>query len=325
VKPLDKNKSFSGEHVSFNEPKSVLEDLSEGLAEDSVEDLTERLAEGLTGSLTGNSSGTLNDDSVKCLAENLAENPVLENNLNTENSPIRNSIGMEFILIPAGEFEMGSPSNEKRRKLWESPVHRVSIKKQFYLARYPITQEQWTKVMGTNPSYFKGEQRPVENVSWEEAQAFIRKLNTLENTGEKSSVYRLPTEAEWEYAARAGNAGSYFFGDEESKLKEYSWFLKNSGLETHPVGLKKPNPWELYDMYGNVGEWVQDEYHISYKGAPSDGKAWENSFPSVSVPVRIRRGGGWNGNAGCCRSAERLFAAQNKRLNSLGFRVVKVV
>ncbi|WP_231585655.1 formylglycine-generating enzyme family protein [Methanosarcina sp. WWM596] len=240
-------------------------------------------------------------------------------------NPYKNSIGMEFVPVPAGEFDMGSSSREKRRKLWESPVHRVSIKKPFYLGRYPVTQEQWSKVMGYNPSDFRGEKYPIETVSWEEAQAFIRKLNAVENIGEKSPVYRLSTEAEWEYAARAGTTGSYFFGDCELKLTEYAWFLKNSGLEAHPVGLKKPNPWGLYDIYGNVGEWVQDEYHISYKGAPSDGRAWESPFPSVSVPVRIRRGGGWNGNAGCCRSAERLFAAQDRKLNSLGFRVVKEI
>jgi formylglycine-generating enzyme required for sulfatase activity len=241
---------------------------------------------------------------------------------NSSSSPMRNSIGMEFILIPAGEFEMGSPSREKRRKLWESPVHRVTIKKPFYLGRYPVTQKQWQKIMGNNPSFFKGEMHPVENVSWIEAQAFLQKLNSFEKAYENNCLHRFPTEAEWEYAARAGTATSYFFGNDESKLTEYAWFLKNSGLETHPVGLKKPNLWGLYDIYGNVGEWVQDEYHISYKGAPTDSRAWENSFPRVSVPVRIRRGGGWNGNAGCCRSAERLFAAHDMRLNSLGFRVV---
>lgn len=234
-----------------------------------------------------------------------------------------NSIGMEFVLIPAGKFDMGSPTREKCRKLWESPVHRVTIEKPFYLGRYPVTQEQWQKVMGNNPSYFRGKKHPVENVSWNEVQVFFRKLNSMENAGEKNLIFRLPTEAEWEYAARAGTATAYFFGNDESKLKEYAWFLENSGLETHPVGLRKPNPWGLYDIYGNTGEWVQDEYHISYRGAPSDGRAWENSFSSVSTPVRIRRGGGWNGNAGCCRSAERLFAAQDKRLNSLGFRAVR--
>jgi formylglycine-generating enzyme required for sulfatase activity len=245
--------------------------------------------------------------------------------MNPSSSPISNSLGMEFILTPAGEFDMGSPSREKRRKLWESPVHRVTIEKPFYLGRYPVTQEQWQKVMGNNPSFFKGEDRPVESISWVEAQVFLQKLNSLEKANETACLYRLPTEAEWEYAARAGTATSYFFGDDESKLTEFAWFLENSGLETHPVGLKKPNPWGLIDIYGNVGEWVQDEYHICYKGAPIDGRAWENPFPCVSVPVRIRRGGGWNGNAGCCRSAERLFAAQDRRLNSLGLRVVREI
>lgn len=257
-----------------------------------------------------------------------------------DNDPDENLLGMEFIFIPAAEFKMGSPFTEKRRKLWESPVHAVNIKNAFWIGKYQVTQEQWQKVMGNDPSYFKGEKFPVENISWLEAQAFIQKLNFLvasrknspDKTPEESQenikinfIYRLPTEAEWEYAARAGTTTSYFFGEDESKLKAYAWFLENSGLETHPVGLKKPNPWGLYDMYGNVGEWVQDEFHIDYKGAPTDGRAWENSFPNVSTPVRIRRGGGWNGNAGSCRSAERLFAAQDKKLNSLGFRIVREI
>src|SRR5690606_13899139 len=110
-----------------------------------------------------------------------------------------NSIGMEFVLIPAGEFDMGSPMHEKRRKLWESPVHRVTIKKPFYLSKYPVTQEQWQVVMGDNPSYFRGEKHPVENVSWNEVQVFFSILNALENARENNRIFRLPTEAEWEY------------------------------------------------------------------------------------------------------------------------------
>jgi formylglycine-generating enzyme required for sulfatase activity len=240
-------------------------------------------------------------------------------------SPLENSSGIKFVFIPAGEFNMGSQIREKRRKLWESPVHRVTIEKPFYIGKYQVTQEQWQRVMGNSPSYFKGGKRPVENVSWIEVQAFFHKLNAFEKIGKNPCTYRLPTEAEWEYVARAGTTSSYFFGDDESKLTEYAWFLENSGLETHDLGLKKPNPWGLYDIYGNVGEWVQDEFHIDYKGAPVDGRAWENLFSSMSVPVRVRRGGGWNGNAGNCRSAERLFAAQDKKLNSLGFRVVREI
>ncbi|HEY3362661.1 MAG TPA: formylglycine-generating enzyme family protein [Methanosarcina sp.] len=266
----------------------------------------------------------LMDNAVHNLMNNSMDNSI--ENLSSSSltsSSLTNSIGMEFVLIPAGEFYMGSPIREKRRKLWESPVHRVTIEKPFYLGIYPMTQEQWQRVMGNSPSYFKGEKHPVENISWDEIQIFFKKLNALENTDGNNRIYRLPTEAEWEYSARAGTAIAYFFGDDESKLTQYAWFLENSGLETHPVGLKKPNPWGLYDIYGNAAEWVQDEYHISYKGAPEDGRAWENAFPSVSTPVRVRRGGGWNGNAGCCRSSERLFAAQDKKLNSLGFRVIK--
>jgi len=282
------------------------------------------ISNSLNNSLNNSSNNSLNNSSNNSL--NNSSNNSLNNSIkNLSGSSIINSIGMEFILIYAGEFNMGSPMREKRRKLWESPVHKVTIEKPFYLSRYPVTQEQWQKVMGNNPAYFKGEKHPVENVSWNEIQVFFRKLNALENVDGISRIYRLPTEAEWEYAARAGTETAYFFGDDESRLPEYAWFLENSGFTTHPVGLKKPNPWRLYDIYGNAGEWVQDEYHISYKGAPTDGRAWENPFSSVSTPVRVRRGGGWNGNAGCCRSAEKLFAAQDKRLNSLGFRVVKEV
>jgi formylglycine-generating enzyme required for sulfatase activity len=239
--------------------------------------------------------------------------------------PFESSLGMEFVLIPAGEFDMGSQTREKRRKLWESPVHRVTIGNPFYLGKYQVTQEQWQKVMGNSPSYFRDSKRPVENVSWIEAQVFLHKLNALEKIDKSTCLYRLPTEAEWEYAVRAGTTTSYFFGNDESILTEYAWFLENSGLETHDVGLKKPNPCGLYDTYGNVGEWVQDEFHINYKGAPSNGRTWENTFSNMSIPVRVRKGGGWNGNAGNCRSAERLFAEQDKRLNSLGFRVVREI
>ena len=133
------------------------------------------------------------------------------------------------------------------------------------MGKYPVTQKQWKKVMGNNPSNFKGEDRPVESVSWEDVQEFVKKLNEKEGTDK----YRLPSEAEWEYACRAGTQTRYSFGDDESKLNEYAWYDKNSGSETHPVGQKKPNSWDLYDMHGNVWEWVQDRWHDKYKGAPS--------------------------------------------------------
>jgi formylglycine-generating enzyme required for sulfatase activity len=167
-----------------------------------------------------------------------------------------NSIDMGFVQIPAGDFDMGSPSNEEGRWDNEGPVHQVNISKAFYMSKYEVTQKQWRDVMGSSPSYFKGDDLPVESVSWNDVQDFIKKLNEKEG----GNKYRLPSEAEWEYAARAGTATRYSFGDDESKLGDYAWYMVNSGDKTHDVGQKKPNPWGLYDMHGNVWEWVQDIY-----------------------------------------------------------------
>jgi formylglycine-generating enzyme required for sulfatase activity len=172
---------------------------------------------------------------------------------------------MEFVLIPAGEFDIGS-KNETERWDVENPVHRVNISKAFYMGKYEVTQKQWRDVMGNNPSSFEGDNLPVETVSWNEVQEFIKKLNEKEG----SNKYRLPTEAEWEYAARAGTTTPHFFGNNESKLGDYAWYDSNSYRVTHDVGQKKPNPWGLYDMYGNVLEWVQDKWHDNYSGAPTD-------------------------------------------------------
>ena len=156
---------------------------------------------------------------------------------------LRNSIGMEFVLIPAGEFEMGSPSSETGRSDNEGPVHRVTISQTFYLGKYEVTQEQWEAVMGSNPSYFFrcGSTCPVEQVSWEDVQGFIEELNQREGVGR----YRLPTEAEWEYAARAGTQTAYHFGNAGNRLGLYGWYDDNSGGRPHPVGGKRPNAWGL--------------------------------------------------------------------------------
>ncbi len=225
-----------------------------------------------------------------------------------------NSAGMEFVLIPNGEFMMGSPSGERGTDGDESPVHKVTIGEPFYLGKYEVTQEQWQKVMGNNPSYFKGDSLPVERVSWEEAQEFIKKLNEME----KSDKYRLPSEAEWEYACQAGNSARYSFGYDVSSLGEYAWYDENSGDKTQPVGQKNPNLWGLYDMHGNVWEWVQDGWHDSYYGAPSDGSARE----SESNSLKVRRGGSWEGSAGYCRTANRGNSGSGYRSSGLGFRVL---
>ena len=202
------------------------------------------------------------------IAPSAARNPDIESELAARNPHIQsetNSIGMKLVLIPAGEFLMGSPEGEGY--LVEHPQHRVRITKAFYLGTCEVTQEQYERVMGSNPSCFckngSGKDQvsgqdtgsfPVEMVSWEDAVEFCRRLSEL--PGEKSAgrVYRLPTEAEWEYACRAGSSGRYGFGDQERGLGEHGWFSDNSHGKTHPVGQKKPNAWGLYDVHGNVWE-----------------------------------------------------------------------
>ncbi len=169
----------------------------------------------------------------------------------------RNTIGMEFVLIPAGEFLMGSDKGHDNEK----PVRRVQISQPFYLGKYPVTQEQWQKVMGHNPSLYRNGplNGPVENVYWNDAQEFLRKL-----TEKEGKMYRLPTEAEWEYACRAGSTGAYCFGDDVAQLQEYAWCGEGMTGRTHPVGRLNPNAWDLHDMHGNVWEWVQDWYVEDY-------------------------------------------------------------
>jgi len=223
---------------------------------------------------------------------------------------------MEFMLIPAGEFDMGSPAVEKDRNSDEGPVHRVKISNAFYMGKYEVTQKQWREVMGTNPSYFEGDNLPVEQVSWNDVQEFLKKLNEKEG----ANKYHLPSEAEWEYAARAGTTTNYSFGDNESKLGDYAWYNGNSGGKTHEVGQKKLNTWGLYDMHGNIWEWVQDIYHNSYSGAPADGSAWEGDGPS-----RVVRGGGWGYYGGDCRSALRDSRGPSPRDGEVGFRLLRIL
>ena len=231
---------------------------------------------------------------------------------------ITNTIGMEFVLIPAGEFDMGSPPDEEDMWSWEGPVHHVNIEKAFYMGRYEVTQKQWREIMGDNPSHFKGDDLPVVYVSWDDAQEFIKKLNEKEGTDK----YRLPSEAEWEYACRAGTTTRYSFGDSESKLDDYAWYADNSDWETHPVGQKKPNSWGLYDMHGNDLELVQDCWHDSYNGALTDGSAWVVAC-KYGGANRVVRGGSWVNDAGSCRSADRAPLDPRDRAANLGFRILK--
>jgi formylglycine-generating enzyme required for sulfatase activity len=227
---------------------------------------------------------------------------------------ITNSIGMKFRLIRPGTFRMGSPASESGRDNDETQ-HSVTISKPYYLGIYEVTQEQYERVMGKNPSYFKGARDPVENVSWEDAVAFIEKLNGMPSEKDAGRVYRLPTEAEWEYACRAGSESAYCFGDTLVTLQQYAWFGENSGSKTHPVGKKQPNAWGLYDMHGNVWEWCYD-----WDGDYSSAAVADPSGPARGS-YRVLRGGSWVNEAALCRSARRRWFVPSFRFNSVGFRV----
>ncbi|MBN2109948.1 MAG: formylglycine-generating enzyme family protein [Methanosarcinaceae archaeon] len=233
-----------------------------------------------------------------------------------DDSTFINSIGMEFVKIPAGDFIMGSPEDEAYSDNDERPQHTVSIENDFYMGVYEVTQKEWIKVMDTEPFYFEGDDLPAEKISWNNANKFIEALNRLEDTDK----YRLPTEAEWEYAARAGTTSAFSFGDDSAELAYYAWYDDNSEDKTNPVGLKEPNPWGLYDMHGNVAEWVQDEYHSNYFKAPTDGSEWTDG-----VGRRVFRGGSWASDEVDCRSADRDEIGPGSQMDEIGFRIVKEV
>ena len=218
-------------------------------------------------------------------------------------------VTMKLALIPAGKFMMGSPSGEANRS-GEEPQHEVTISKPFYMGVTEVTQAQYEAVMGTNPSNFKGATNPVETVSWNDAAEFCKKLS--EKTGK---TLRLPTEAEWEYACRAGTKTAFSFGDADTGLGDYAWFNGNNGNTPRPVGQKKPNPWGLYDMHGNVWEWCADWYGDYPKGAATDPQG------PASGTYRVLRGGAWFISPDFCRSAYRFINYPDIR-SSIGFRVV---
>ncbi|CAN1209674.1 hypothetical protein TUMEXPCC7403_05580 [Tumidithrix helvetica PCC 7403] len=261
----------------------------------------------------------------------------------------------EMVDIPSGRFWMGSPDGKGYDA--EKPYHQVSVPA-FRMGKYPVTQAQWRTVamspkidldLNLSPSYHRGDDRPVEQVTWYEAQEFCARLSNL--TGER---YRLPSEAEWEYACRAGakDYSEYCFGDDVSQLGDYAWFGDNSGdraidaaqiwkevgenssqyinrlrankNETHDVGLKLPNDWDLYDMHGNVWEWCADDWHANYEGAPTDAYNWTKDITNHEdgVTEKSLRGGSWDYNSFSCRSAYRLGIDADYRYGNVGFRVV---
>jgi formylglycine-generating enzyme required for sulfatase activity len=246
---------------------------------------------------------------------------------------ITNSIGMQFVLVPAGEFLMGSPASDRDAELDEKPQHRVRITRSFFLGICEVTQQEYQRVMGANPSSEQlSPQQPVETISWLDAVEFCNRLSAKEKlspyceaSGETVNVlggngYRLPTEAEWEYACRAGSTTKWSCGDDPQRLVLYSWYKGNSGSNAHPVGQKAPNAFGLYDMHGHMWEWCWDWYGKDYyQHSPAE----DPQGPS-SGSLRVERGGdAWNNDPPHLRSAYRDHQYPSRRYRDLGFRVAR--
>ena len=245
-------------------------------------------------------------------------------NINPQSSfteDLGNGVKLEMIAIPGGTFWMGSPTNEAERNNDEGPQHQVTVPS-FFMGKYPLTQAQYQAIMGKNPAYFKGNNRPVENVSWDDAVLFCQKLS--QRTGKN---YRLPSEAEWEYACRAGTKTPFSFGDNiTTDLVNYDGTYPYKSApkgkyreQTTDVGTFPPNAFGLYDMHGNVWEWCEDDWHENYIDAPTDGSAWNSQSGSNT---KLLRGGSWSGLARYCRSADRNRYSRDNRNAYCGFRVV---
>ncbi len=226
----------------------------------------------------------------------------------------RNSLGLSLIAIPPGRFVMGSSPAERVAYDDEFPAHEVEIDQPFWLGKFPVTQDQYELVMGENPSRFLecGGTAPVENVTYDQATEFCRRLTELDSRTAPGRVYRLPCEAEWEYACRAGTTWTYGSCPTAEFLEKYAWYADNSGNRTHGVGQKRPNAWNLFDMLGNVWEWCADYYRLY--SSPDD-----DQRPDAGH--RVYRGPGWYSPADRCRPAYRYRAKPHFRESDLGFRV----
>jgi len=262
-----------------------------------------------------------------------------------EEKNFTNSIGITFVLIPAGTFMMGTtcrdnPFTEVDEFMVCSgsnnqlPYHKITIAKPFYLAKTELTQGQWVSIMGENnpryqnPSYFKAEKAgvspqdaanlPMENISWHNAQTFVQKLNQKEHC---TDCYFIPTEAQWEYAARAGTSSEYSFGDNQTALGEFAWFVNNAQGKTHVVGVKKPNQWGLYDMLGNVGEWTCSKY-AAYRTVPGAEAQCSNHNTTTNV---VWRGGSWRVDANLCKVSLRNYTLPHHASYDVGLRIARQV
>ncbi len=235
---------------------------------------------------------------------------------------VGNGATMEWVLIPAGQFTMGSPKEEKHHDKGEQE-HPVMISKPFYMGKYTVTQAQYESVVGKNPSVFDGNKNPVENVTWFDAVKFCQKLN--EALKARLGIYfafQLPTEAQWEYACRAGTKTRFNFGDADSDLDSVAWYSHNGGNKTHPVGEKKPNAFGLYDMHGNVWQWCRDARISNYEDLSKTDPFVGEIAPDETTEIRVLRGGSFSDSASYCRAAFRHGDTPGTRLNFVGFRVV---
>ena len=274
------------------------------------------------GYATDKKSVTISEGQTMSISGTLSSTPVSSSNGNTSSSslvsggntisiPVKKGISIDMVKVEAGTFMMGATSEMENPYSWEKPVHQVTLPHDYYMGKYEVTQALWKTVMGSNPSYFKGDDLPVEEVSWEDCQEFISKLNSM--IGRK---FRLPTEAEWEYAARGGKKSRGYQYGGSSNISDVAWYDGNSGSKTHPVGMKQANELGIYDMSGNVYEWCQD-----WKGSYVN-SSQTNPTGAVSGSYRVYRGGSWYYDARYCRSSYRNSGAPGCRLNRLGLRLV---
>lgn len=221
----------------------------------------------------------------------------------------------DMVFVQGGIFKMGSPDNDPEAFDWEKPQHRVTIQ-DFYIGKYPVTQKFWFEVMGNSPSQFQGDDLPVEQVSWDDCQEFLIKLNT-QLPGRN---FRLPSEAEWEYAARGGRKSKGYKYAGSNNINEVAWYDHNSGSNTHPVGQKKPNELGLSDMSGNVWEWVTDDWHDNYHDAPTNGQAWLGTY--IKGTYRVCRGGSWLHHSLSSRVTFRSRIKSDSKYPGIGFRIM---
>ena len=267
---------------------------------------TVMISEGQTASISGSLTSSASSSNANVLSS--GSSSLSDNTLTI---PVKNGINIEMVKVEAGSFNMGATPEMKSPYEVEKPVHRVTLTNNYYVGKYEITQALWQAVMGSNPSHFKGDALPVEQVSWKDCQKFITKLNRL--TGKN---FRLPTEAEWEYAARGGNKSRGYRYSGSNTIDDVAWYENDALSQTHPVGTKQPNELEIYDMTGNVMEWCQDWYG-SYSSSPQ-----VNPTGAASGSYRVVRGGGWSDSARDCRTSDRDFISPGGCSSDLGLRLV---